>query len=43
MFGKNIFDEEYRTYVFNLTDFFGSLQQASGRESWWGISARVSF
>ena len=33
VFGKNIFDEEYRTYVFNLTDFFGSLQQASGRES----------
>ncbi len=43
LFVKNFTGTDYRTYVFNLTDFFGSVQQALGWPRWYGGGIRYSF
>ncbi len=42
-FCKNLTGERYRTYVYNLTDVGGYVQQAFGSPRWCGVSGMVKF
>ncbi len=39
VFAKNVFDEEYREYGFDLSSGFGSCECGPGPERWFGITA----
>ena len=42
-FGKNVFDEFYKTVGFDLTNLWGAQQYVSGAPAWWGVSVRRRF
>jgi len=39
VFAKNLFDEQYREYAFDLTTGFGSVAANAGYERWYGVTA----
>ena len=42
-FCKNVTDQRYRTYVYNLTDIGGYVQQALGMPRWCGVAGTMRF
>lgn len=43
VFGKNIFDKEYRVYTFDFTGIAGFNQQFFAPPQWFGVGAKYSF
>ena len=43
VFVKNLTDEEYRSYAFDTTTFFGATEDVPGPERWYGANLRFSF
>lgn len=43
VFGKNIFDKEYRVYTFDFTGIAGFNQQFFAKPQWFGAGARYTF
>lgn len=43
LFGKNIFDKEYRVYTFDFTGAAGFNQQFFAPPQWFGVGAKYSF
>jgi len=41
--GKNLFEEEYKVYTFDFSDFFGFNQQMFGAPRWWGVTLRYQY
>lgn len=42
-FVKNLFEEEYKVYTFDFSDFFGFNQQFYGPPRWWGLQFRYDY
>lgn len=43
VFAKNLTDEEYRSYAFDTTTFFGSTEDVPGPERWVGANLRFNW
>jgi len=43
IFAKNLTDEEYRSYAFDTTTFFGATEDVPGPERWYGANLRFSW
>jgi len=41
--GKNLFEEEYKVYTFDFSNFFGFNQQMFGAPRWWGVTLRYQY
>jgi iron complex outermembrane receptor protein len=43
VFVKNLNDEEYRSYAFDTTSFFGATEDVPGPERWYGANVRFNW
>jgi iron complex outermembrane receptor protein len=43
VWGKNLFEEEYKVYTFDFSDFFGLNQQMFGPPRWFGVTLRYQY
>ncbi len=43
VWGKNLFEEEYKVYTFDFSDFFGLNQQMFGPPRWYGVTLRYQY
>ena len=43
VFVKNLTDEEYRSYAFDTTTFFGATEDVPGPERWYGANLRFNW
>jgi iron complex outermembrane receptor protein len=43
VFVKNLTDEEYRSFAFDTTSFFGATENVPGIERWWGANVRYQW
>jgi iron complex outermembrane receptor protein len=43
VWGKNLFEEDYKVYTFDFTGFFGFNQQMYGPPRWYGVTLRYQY
>ncbi len=43
VFGKNLFEKEYKVYTFDFSGIFGFNQQFYGPPRWWGVQFRYDY
>ena len=43
VWGKNLFEEDYKVYTFDFSDFFGFNQQMFGPPRWYGVTLRYKY
>jgi iron complex outermembrane receptor protein len=43
VWGKNLFEEDYKVYTFDFTGFFGLNQQMYGPPRWYGVTLRYQY
>ncbi|MDT8319498.1 MAG: TonB-dependent receptor [Xanthomonadales bacterium] len=43
VWGKNLFEKEYKVYTFDFSDFFGLNQQMYGPPRWYGVTLRYQY
>lgn len=43
VWGKNLFEEDYKVYTFDFSDFFGLNQQMFGPPRWYGVTLRYQY